>query len=198
MHDVYAAIEDEGFPTLIHVADPDIWYMNRYTNVQKYGTKEDRLHDFEDLMKEFPKVRWISAHFGCLPEDLQKLGSMLHTYPNLFVDTGSTKWMVRELGKHVEETRAFVTKYQDRILWGSDIANRSSLSMVHSKKNREQYWYSRFWSHRLFWETPYESDLAFNDSDNPAGTRIHGLNLPKEVLRKIYFLNAQKLLNNEN
>lgn len=198
LHEVYAAIEDEDFPTLIHVADPDIWYEKRYTNVEKYGTKEARLKDFEELMTEFPKIRWISAHFGCLPEDLEKLGKMLDSYPNMFVDTGSTKWMVRELGKNVEKTRAFITRYQDRILWGSDIANRANFSMVYSRKNRIQYWYSRFWSHRLFWETPNEASLAFNDSDNPAGTKIHGLNLSKEILRKIYFSNAQKLLNKEN
>ena len=195
LHDIYTAIEEEGFPVIIHVADPDIWYEKKYTNTQKYGTKNDRLTDFEELLKMFPNINWISAHFGCLPENLPKLSSTLDSYPNMFIDTGSTKWMIRELGKNIEETREFVKKYQERILWGSDIANRANFSMLYSRKNREKYWYSRFWSQRMFWETPYEADLAFTDSDNPTGTRIHGLNLPKEILQKIYFHNAQKVLN---
>lgn len=189
---VYDAIAEHNFPVLIHVADPDLWYQRRYTNVNKYGTKEDRINDFIDLLEMYPTIKWISAHFGSLPENLPKLGTLFDTYPNLYVDTGSTKWMIRELGKNVTETKEFLARYQDRVLWGSDIANRVGIRS--SKSKREFYWYSRFWSHRLFWETPFEAPLAFKDSDNPEGTNIHGLDLPLNILNKIYFTNAQKLL----
>jgi len=193
---VYSKIENEGMPVIIHVADPDIWYEKKYQNVNKYGTKEDRIADFIDLLEKFPNITWISAHFGCLPENLPKLGEMFELYPNLYVDTGSTKWMVRELGKNVEKSRKWIIKYQDRIVWGSDIANMTNLSMALKKKNRDFYWKSRFWSHRLFWETSKHAALAFNDSDNPEGTFINGLHLPKEVLKKIYYTNAKNLIDN--
>ncbi|OLS25654.1 MAG: hypothetical protein HeimC3_14020 [Candidatus Heimdallarchaeota archaeon LC_3] len=185
---VYSKIQDEGLPVLIHVADPDIWYEKRYANVNKYGTKEDRISDFIDLMQEYPDITWISAHLGSLPENLPKLSEMLDNHKNLFVDTGSTKWMIRELGKKVDETSDWIKKYKDRIMWGSDI-NNLQLS------DRKFFWYSRFWSHRLFWETSNRADLAFKDSDNPDGTKINGLNLPHDVLSKIYYENTQNLVN---
>ena len=42
---VYSQIEDYDMTVLAHVADPDISYMNKYENVKKYGSKEDRIND---------------------------------------------------------------------------------------------------------------------------------------------------------
>lgn len=194
---VYSRIEDYGMKVLIHVADPDYWYQHKYTNQNKYGTKQDRLDDFVELVEQYTKITWISAHLGCLPENLPQLSDLLDRYPRLYVDTGSTRWMIRELGKNIPNTQKWIKKYQDRILWGSDISSFQLLprpSFLFRKSRRKQFWGTRYWSHRLFWETSHQAPLPFADNDNPDGTQIHGLNLPEAILHKIYYNNAKNLL----
>ena len=186
---VYQKIQDYGFPVIIHVSDPDIWYKTKYFNTPRYGTKNGRLQDFMNIMDKFQKITFISAHLGCLPENLPKLEQMFNKYPKLYVDTGSTRWMCRELSKNVEESRAWFTKNVDRILFGTDL----SLRKEHADPN---YWASRYWAHKILWETDYKNkDLPFNDDDTFGTTVINGLNLDKDILEKMYFKNAFKLFN---
>lgn len=189
---VYSLIEDNDMNILIHVADPDIWYQKKYKNTKKYGTKDERLQDFETLLEMFPKIKMISAHFGSLPENLPRLGELLNNYPQLFVDTASTRWIIRELGKNIENTKKWIEKYQDRIIFGSDLGNiEFHPKFFFSKRRREFYWSSRYCSQRLFWESSEKRPLLFKDKDNPEGTVINGLNLPNEIIEKIYLKNAQ-------
>ncbi|MFW9780359.1 MAG: amidohydrolase family protein [Candidatus Heimdallarchaeota archaeon] len=191
---VYSHIEDYDMTVLVHVADPDVSYVNRYRNEQKYGSKEDRINDFSNLLEKFPKITMISAHLGCLPEDLPRLGELLDKHPRLFVDTASTRWMIRELGKNVMKSKEWLEKYQDRVLFGSDLGNfEFNLKFFLSKHRREYYWGSRYWAQRLFWETSHKAPLPFKDKDNSKRTKINGLNLPQSTLAKMYLKNAEDL-----
>ena len=196
---IYSLMEDYNFKVLIHVADPDIWYANKYTNTSKYGTKQDRIADFKDLLERYKKIKFISAHFGSLPEDLDTLGNLFDSYPNLNIDTSSARWVIRELGKDAPRTKLFFEKYQDRILFGSDLANMQfKVSFFFRKKEREYFWASRYGSLRLFFETSKSLPLLFRDKDAPIGenTLIHGLNLPESMLKKIYCSNAENFFKN--
>ncbi len=195
LESVYSRIEDYNMTVLVHVADPDISYMKKYKNRQKYGSKEDRVSDFSNLLGNFPKIPMISAHLGCLPENLTRLGELLDNHPQLVVDTASTRWMIRELGKDVTRSKEWFEKYQDRVLFGSDLGNfQFNLKFFLRKHRREYYWGSRYWSQRLFWETSHQAPLPFKDKDNVEWTNINGLNLSKSTLEKIYHKNALALL----
>jgi predicted TIM-barrel fold metal-dependent hydrolase len=192
---VYSHIEDYDMTVLMHVADPDVSYMNKYRNTQKYGLKKERINDFSDILENFPKITMISAHLGCLPENLNRLSELLDNYPKLYVDTASTRWMIRELGKNVKKSKEWFEQYQDRILFGSDLGNfEFNLKFLFSKHRREFFWGSRYWSQRLFWETSHQAPLPFKDKDNPEWTKINGLNLSKSALEKMYFNNAMNIL----
>ncbi|MFX0013456.1 MAG: amidohydrolase family protein [Promethearchaeota archaeon] len=191
---VYSQIEDYGMTVLVHVADPDISYKNKYRNIQKYGLKEDRINDFSNLLENFPKITMISVHLGCLPENLNRLSELLDDHPQLFVDTASTRWMIRELGKDVKRSKEWFEKYQDRILFGTDLGNLEfNIRFFLGKYHREYFWGSRYWSQRLFWETSHRAPLPFKDKDNPENPIINGLNLSKMTLEKIYHKNALAL-----
>ncbi|MHA2109604.1 MAG: amidohydrolase family protein [Candidatus Hodarchaeales archaeon] len=192
---VYSLIDDYNMTVLVHVADPDISYLKKYGNTQKYGLKEDRINDFSNLLERFPKIPFVSAHLGCLPENLTRLGELLDNHPQLFVDTASTRWMIRELGRDVKQSKNWFEKYQERILFGSDLGNfEFNPKFFLSKHRREYYWRSRYWSQRLFWETSHQAPLPFKDKDNPERTTINGLNLSKSTLEKMYYKNAEELL----
>ena len=186
---VYQKIQDLNYPVIIHVADPDIWYKTKYFDSARYGTKDGRLQDFTDIMDKFPKIKFISAHLGSLPENLPKLEQMFNNYPNLFVDTGSTRWMCRELTKNIEESRVWFKKNIDRVLFGTDLSLRKEIG-------DPNYWASRYWAHKVLWETDYKNkDLPFEDDDTFDTTVFNGLKLDHNTLEKLYYKNAFKFFN---
>lgn len=185
---VFSRIEEYELPIDIHVADPDIWYERKYLDVKRYRTKRQAIDEFIAVLERHPRLRTISVHFGSLPEpeNLPLLASMLDKYNNLYIDTASTKWMVRELGREPREARKFIVKYQKRILFASDLS-------VGWGDRTESYYAERYWAQRLFWETDVENvPLPFPDEDGEnRATTINGLALPHNVLENLYWRNAR-------
>ena len=185
---VFSRIEEYALPIDIHVADPDIWYARKYLDVKRYRTKRQAIDEFISVLERHPGLRVISIHFGSLPEpeNLPLLASLLDSYANLYVDTASTKWIIRELGRDPGEAREFIIKYQKRILFASDLS-------LGWDDTAEGYYAMRYWAQRLFWETDVQNEkLPFPDEDSEGqSTVINGLGLPRDVLENIYWKNAQ-------
>jgi predicted TIM-barrel fold metal-dependent hydrolase len=182
-------LSDLEIPVVIHISDPDTYYATKYSNSQIYGTKESHISEFEKRLSKNQQLRFQAAHFGAQPEQprLENLGRMFDTYPNLYVDTGSARWMARELGKNVKKAKAFVTRYSRRILFGTDCVARTL---------ERDYYEGRFLAERLLWESNVRGvPLPFVDEDtkNSGGTFINGLSLPQAVLKRIYWENALAL-----
>jgi hypothetical protein len=190
---VFSCIEDYDLPIDVHVGDPDIWYTRKYRDVKRYRTKRKAIDEFTTVLVRHPRLRAISVHFGSLPEpgNLPLLASLLDNYSNLYVDTASTKWIVRELGREPRSARKFIIKYQKRILFASDIS-------VGWGDKAESYYATRYWAQRLFWETDVKNvALPFADEDNEKGsTIINGLDLPFSVLENLYWKNASHFFSN--
>jgi predicted TIM-barrel fold metal-dependent hydrolase len=185
----FEALAYEEIPVLIHVSDPDTYYESRYDNEAVYGTKDEHLMELERRLERTPDVTFQVAHFGAQPEvhRLENLARLFDNYPNLNVDTGSARWMVRELGRDPETARRFVTRYSERILFGSDCVARS---------NDISYYEGRYKSERMLWESDVRDvPLPFVDADtvDSGGTFINGLNLDDEVLEKLYWKNALRI-----
>jgi predicted TIM-barrel fold metal-dependent hydrolase len=192
--EIFSRIEEYALPIDIHVADPDIWYARKYLDVKRYRTKRGAIDEFMSVLERHPGLRVISVHFGSLPEpeNLPLLASMLDSYANLCVDTASTKWVVRELGRDTVKAREFMIKYQKRILFASDLS-------LGWDGTAEDYYATRYWAQRLFWETDVKNvKLPFHDDDNgDQETRINGLGLPRDVLENIYWKNARDFFSTE-
>ena len=183
---VFQALEDNDLPIIIHVADPDTYFELHYQDASKYGTKEENLNQLQNVLERHPKVVFQIPHFGAQPEipRLTNLGSWLDRFPNIILDTASSRWMARELSKDVKKARAFLMKYSNRILFGTDLsANRGDM----------EYFGTRYSAQRYLWETSVTAHpLPFEDVDtkDSGGTFINGLDLPLTVLRKLYWENA--------
>ena len=188
---LFDVLMDEDIPVLVHIADPDTYFATRYTDTKMYGTKEDHISEFENRLHRSKDLRFQAAHFAAQPEPhrLQNLARMFDNYPNLNVDLSSARWMCREFGRSPEQARAFLIKYVDRILFATDC--------VASSIDRS-YYEGRHSSLRLLLESDIEKEpLPFVDKDtvNSGGTFIYGLNLPENILEKLYWKNAEKLHN---
>jgi hypothetical protein len=190
---------------MTHVADPDAWFRTAYADSTKFGTKAEQYIGLEKMLTLFPDLTWIGAHMGGDPEHPDHLEALLQKHPNLYFDTSATKWQVREVSAHREAIRDLVCRYPDRFLFGSDLVTRHHLPGEH--------YVSRYWCQRTLWESAWEGLSPIADSDyapaaadgqsraeqtQPATPMLRGLALPDDVLKKLYFQNANKLLSSKN
>jgi hypothetical protein len=183
---VFSRLEDYKYIVSAHISDPDIWYLMHYQNKKKYGEKKDHIDRFLKIHEKYKKIKFFATHFACWPENLIALEKILIEHPRLKINTGSTRWMIRELTKNSTKTIDFIRKFQDRIIFGTDLH-------VTKEPIDPLYYATRYWSHRVFWETDYEADIPFDDSDSPFGTHFKGLNLGQNILEKMYDKNFQSL-----
>src|SRR5262249_17818369 len=82
---------------MVHVADPAPWFRTVYADASKFGTKSDQYVGLVHLLEEFPDLQWIGAHMGGDPEHPDHLEELLERFPNYYIDTSATKWVVREV-----------------------------------------------------------------------------------------------------
>jgi hypothetical protein len=205
--DAMKCAADLGMFFMAHIADPNTWFATKYSDATQYGTKREQYELFEEVLTEF-RVPWIAAHMGGYPEDLGFLSSLLSRHDNLYLDCSATKWIVRELSKHApEDVRAFFTKWEGRILFGSDIVARESHLLENDSENEmdakasssaEAYdlYASRYWALRTLLETEYlgespiaDPDLHLVDANRYAphdAPMLRGCRLPDKTLRHLY------------
>jgi hypothetical protein len=185
---IFQALEDNELPLIIHIADPDTYFSLHYQD-PKYGTKEENLSQIEGVLERHPGIIFQIPHFGAQPEihRLPNLAGWLERYPNVILDTASSRWIARELSKDVKKAREFLIKFSDRILFGTDVS---------ANRGNDEYYRGRYLAQKILWETDQRNiPLPFEDADtkDTGGTFINGLNLPLSVLRKIYWQNAMRI-----
>lgn len=186
---IFQALEDNGIPLIIHMGDPDTYYASQYRDSEKYGTKDEHLKQLEDVLSRHLKLRFQVPHFASQPEihRLPDLTGWMDKYPNVVVDTASSRWMARELSKDKEKAREFMLRYSDRVLFGTDLF---------AGRGDRDYFSGRYVAQRILWETNERgTPLPFPDDDtmDTGGTFINGLDLPLSVLGKLYWENANRI-----
>ena len=140
----------------------------------------------ERLLARHPRTNFIGAHFGMQEDDLTQVAALLDRFPNYFVDTAA---VVHALGRQPVTARKFFLRYQDRILFGSD----GGYGLVADGPG----WTPErlFRSYIEFFETSNEYvEYPLWGTYNQGRWRIYGLDLPGEVLEKIYVSNAARLI----
>jgi hypothetical protein len=185
---IFETLVELGMAALVHTADPDCWFAQQYADAARYGTKAEHYEALEHTLAQFPALRVQGAHFGGDPEHLDHIGRRLDRYRNYFIDSSATKWMARELSIRPAESRAFVIKWADRIVFGSDL--------VAFAEARPPDYASRYWVQRWLWEGEgvRRSPLPDPCATGREGPQVHGLALPDDVLDRLYRGTAQRLL----
>ncbi len=193
---VWEACAEEGLPVIIHVADPPCFFkpidernehylcLKMHPEWSFYGIGapgfEEHMRMQEEVIGRNPGTVFIVAHVGSYAENLRQVGAWLDAYPNMFVDVAAR---LDQLGRQPYTARAFLVRYQDRVLFGTDFEAGFDAS-----RTREFYR-----THYRFFQTRDEYfDHPFPDMLGQ--WKIYGVHLPDSVLRKLYCLNAQRLL----
>jgi predicted TIM-barrel fold metal-dependent hydrolase len=130
----------------------------------------------DHLLAKNPSLRVIGAHLGSMESNVDLVAQRLDRYPNFAVDTAAR---VPHLTMQPRaKVRAFLIKYQDRVLYGTDtdIIRRSDVKSSIAE-----------WEKQLAADWRYFSTA---DTFNYEGHMVKGLQLPLSVLRKLYHDNA--------
>lgn len=180
-----------GLFLYVHIAEPSVWWPSKL-DPTVVGEKLDYHKPLETILQNCQDLRVVGSHLGGYPEDLDFLDEMLGRYKNYDLDLSATKWIVRELGRDTLSSKNFITKHQDRLLFGSDL-------VAFLSDGEEDYYRSRLWVLRHLFESDevVPSMIADPDStglDYPRGAEVRGLGLDEEILKKIYRGNALKYL----
>ena len=200
-----------GMPVAIHCGDPKAFWKpatpdnERWDELQAHpewsfagsGVPSwQELYDaFDRLIARHPKTTFIAVHFGNDPEDPDNVARMLNRHPNMVIDTAAR---VPEIGRHpADQMRRFYLKYQDRVLFGTDTGvGAEQEDMMYGSNGATPP--TRADEVRFFTETwrYFETPDRQIESPTPIQGRwkIDGVGLPDDVLRKIYFDNAVRIL----
>lgn len=175
-------------PVAIHVAEPYWMYepmdstndglMNAYQwriDLTKPGilNHAQLITTLENAVRENPRTTFVACHLANCGYDLSILGRLLDKYPNLYGEFGARYAEIAPIPKYVN---AFFEKYQDRILYGTDMSSTRHMYETTFRileSNDEHF---------------YEIDL-FNYH-----WPLYGFGLRDRVLKKIYRDNALKIL----
>jgi predicted TIM-barrel fold metal-dependent hydrolase len=185
---VWAKCGELGIPVLIHSADPAPFWMPHDSTNERWlelklrpGRKReaDNPAPFEQIIAEqhhvFQKHRnttFINAHMGWMANDLDAAEAHLELYPNVNFGIGA---VIAEFGRQPRRAKAFFEKYQDRVVFAKDAYNQEEYYTYFRVLETEDEYFPYYKKYHAFW-------------------RMYGLGLPDEVLKKLYYKNALRII----
>jgi len=177
-------------PVLIHTADPksfwdpvdannERWLELTTHPYRKRGNSDPAPWDTliaeqHRMFMKHPHTTFIAAHFGWYANNLAKLGELLDQMPNVNVEFGA---VIAELGRQPRMAKEFFTKYQDRILFGKDSWAPEEYTTYFRVLETEDEYFPYHKKYHAFWA-------------------MYGMGLPDEILKKVYYRNALRIIPN--
>jgi predicted TIM-barrel fold metal-dependent hydrolase len=182
-----------GVPVLIHVSDPAAFFLPIDANNEHYLTlqefpawsfhgshfsKEDLLRQRNRVIANNPKTMFILPHVANYPEDLGSVSRLLEAHRNVTIDFSAR---IDELGRQPYTAHDFFVRHQDRILFGLDMPVSPEAYRCYFRflETRDEYFEYPDYIGRFGVYTRW---------------RLYGLDLPANVLTKVYYENAVRIL----
>jgi len=182
-----------GVPVLIHTSDPIGFFLPVDAENEHYLTlchfpgwnftktrysKWELLEQRNRMLARHRKTTFLLPHVANLPEDLGAVGRLLDENPNVVIDFSAR---IDELGRQPYTAREFFIHYQDRILFGLDMPVSVEAYRCYYRvlETRDEYFDYPDYIGRFGVYTRW---------------KLYGLDLPSDVLEKIYYRNAQRIL----
>jgi len=206
---VFDAMAKLHLPLAIHTGDPKAFFdpmgpanerMDElashpawsFADRTKFPAWEALYGEFERRVKRSKDTTIIGVHFGNAPEEPDRILRMFKTYPNFYVDTAAR---VPEIGRKPAEVRHAIMAHPDRVLFGTDIQLGGGMLVLgagepygHTRKDVDHF----FMSSWEFFETDHKGFA--HPTPIQGNWTIDGIDLPPDVLEKVYHGNAERLL----
>lgn len=135
------------------------------------------------MVAAHPGLHFIGVHLASQERDVDELAVFLDKFPNAVVDVAARIGQLQyQSQKDRERVRRFFIKYQDRILYGSDMSQTPDQDGAALGREAEGVW-------RMHWRYFNTADsFKVADLDQP----VKGLALPRAVVDKLYRTNAER------
>ncbi len=188
MKPLFEKCAELNMPVNIHVGDP-VWMYERMDSTNdglmnaltwRIDMNQPGILDLQQLVKtleytlrENPKTIFIACHYANLMHDLTQLGKLLEKYPNLYADISARYAETATIPRYM---KAFIERYQDRLLYGTDMGYQSSMyrTTFRMLESADEHFY----------------EIELFGYHWP----LHGFGLSPVVLKKLYSQNAALLL----
>ena len=199
-----------NLPVSIHSGDPKAFWSpvdknnERYDELGehpnwafgggKYPSREEVLRQMEQVIAAHPQVTFVGVHFGNDPEDVDHVAALFQRYPNFNADIAAR---IPEIGRQPpDKLRRLFVEYSDRILFGSDfmVFDEGYILGAGPIVKTEAAVKTFFDRHWQFLET--EARQMDHPTPIQGRWKIDAIGLPRDVLEKIYFRNADRLIVN--
>lgn len=177
-----------GIPVLIHTGEPFQFWLpkdknnerwlelkqkpGRYRDPAEYPPWEEIMEEQHNVFRKHPHTIFINAHLGWLGNDLPRLSNLMDDLPNMYTEIGA---VLAELGRQPRFAREWFIKYQDRIMFGKDSWHPEEYFVYFRVLETSDEYFDYYRKRHAFW-------------------KMYGLNLPDDVLKKIYFKNALRII----
>ncbi len=174
-------------PVLIHTGDPAPFWQpwdaqnERWLELkQKPNRKQDPatgptwdavMAEQRRVFSKHPGTTFISAHLGWMGNDLGRLGAILDEFPNVYTEIGA---VLAELGRQPRFARQWFIEHQDRVLFGKDAWTPDEYHVYFRVLETDDEYFDYYRRRHAYW-------------------KMYGLDLPDDVLRKLYYGNALRL-----
>jgi uncharacterized protein len=174
-------------PVFIHTADPaEFWQPIDFRNERwlelalfpgrrypagQFPSFEQLITERDNMIRRNPQTTFVVAHLGWQANDLEALGRLLDELPNMYTEVGAVLY---DIGRQPRVARDFFIRFQDRILFGKD-----------SFQPDEYPYYWRVFETRDDYFDYYRDYHAF--------WKLYGIDLPDDVLKKVYYRNALRI-----
>ncbi|MEM7481019.1 MAG: amidohydrolase family protein [Acidobacteriota bacterium] len=185
---VWRKCAELGIPVLIHTGEPASFFEphdrfnerwlelkqrpNRARPPERFPPWEQVMAEQWNLFRKHPETTFIAAHLAWLGGDLARLGRLLDERPNVYTEIGA---VLAELGRQPRFARRFLERYQDRVLFGKDSWRPEEYPVYFRTLETADEYFDYYRRRHAFWQ-------------------LYGLDLPDEVLRKLYYENALRIL----
>lgn len=202
-----------GIPVAFHTGDPVAFFQpwnpqnERWDELElhpewsfadrsKYPALETLFEQVNNVYRTFPNVKFVAVHVAGYSENLKAVSSWLDQLPNLSIDTAAR---IGELGKHdSREGHDFFTRYQDRIMFGTDLALWEECEVQGAGPCKDFTMKENHHFYDIHWRYFQTNDKQFDHPTPIQGNwKIDGIGLDDEVLKKIYWDNSFRFYNLE-
>lgn len=156
------------------------YHMYAHPEMPSY---EDQMAARDRLLDKHPRLRFTGVHLASLEWDVDRLARFLDAHPGVNVDVAARIGQLQyQSQRDLKRVREFFIKYQDRLMYGSDLAQSAEQDDAAFVADVDQVW-------RRDWRYFVTADsFTVPELDKP----VRGLSLPRAVVDKLYRINAEK------
>ncbi len=145
---------------------------------------DDQIKARNQRLDKHPNLRFVGAHLASLEWNVDSLADWFDRYPEATADLaarmGQIFWQTQQ---DRERVRNFFIKYQDRILYATDMGDEGDGNPEAMAENMHETWLRD-------WQYFVTDDLMTSDLVNG---EFKGIRLPREAVDKIFFGNAARV-----